>query len=112
VANNEWTISKRDWPGSLRLRRDPGDSASIDCGTRSRTSLISRTNWARFVCAHGRVTVTVSMGERPALEPQALARLILYLASLTNTCDCFRARWKRLNNGEKFSRVTAIRMWK
>jgi len=34
------------------------------------------------------------------------------MASLPYTCDCFRARWKRLNNGEKFSRVTAIRMWK
>ena len=112
MANNEWTISNRTWPRSLRLRRDPGDSGSFDSGTRSRTTLVSTANWARFICAHARVTVTVDTGDSDPLNRASLTRLVLYLASLQYACDCVRARWKRLNNDEKFSRVTAIRVWK
>jgi hypothetical protein len=101
------------WPGNLRLRRDPGDIASVDCGIRSRrTSLITSTNWARFTCAHARVTVHVDMGERRILTPKSLSLLVLWLTYHGNTCPCFRARWRRLDPDGKFCRAAAIKMWR
>src|SRR4051812_34355267 len=84
----------------------------MDMGKRSRTSLVSKTNRARFICAHDRVTVTVDTGGGAHLDHDSLARLVLYLASLPCHCDCFRPRWRNLNGGEELSRVSVIRMWR
>src|SRR5881275_1988368 len=113
VASNEWTIDhRRLWPGNLKLRRDPGNIASMDMGRRSRTTLLIKTNAPRFICAHARTTVSVDTGDGPPLSRDALSRLVLYLASLPFHCDCFRPRWRHLNEGDDFSRASAIRVWR
>jgi hypothetical protein len=113
VAKNEWTINeRRRWPGNLKFRRDPGDIVSMDMGKRSRTTLVRTKNWARFICAHQRTTVTVETGDGTPLGRDELSGLVLYLAALPLHCDCFRPRWRGLNGGEELSRVPMIRMWR
>jgi len=100
------------WPGNLKLRRDPGDIVSVDCGTRSRTTLWSSEVGAEFVCAHARTRVCLRSGFNVRVSKGAWARLVLFCASLGYTCHCFRARWARLDPRGKFCRDAAIRTWR
>jgi hypothetical protein len=106
-----WEPLFRQWPGAIEARQDPGDIASADCGTRSRTVLECGADKAQFSCAHLRVTVDVDTGDRPPLSERDLARLALYLAYQGHTCDCFRAAWRKLTGGKKFCRAAAIEAW-
>lgn len=106
-----WKPLFRQWPGSIDAKRDPGDLASVDCGTRSRVTVECGTDKARFSCAHMRVTVDVDTGDGPPLSVRDLNCLVLYLAYQGHICDCFRAAWKELHGGRKFCRAVAIETW-
>jgi hypothetical protein len=107
-----WEPIFRQWPGDIESKRDPGDLASVDCGTRSRTVLERGTDKAHFTCAHARVTVDVDTGDGPPLSDRELVRLVLYFAYQGHTCDCFRARWEDAYGGKKFCRAAAIATWR
>jgi hypothetical protein len=107
-----WEPLFRQWPGTVEAKRDPGDIASVDCGTRSRTVVERGTDKARFTCAHLRVTVDVETGDGPPLADRDLVRLTLYLAWAGHTCDCFRACWEDMVGGRKFGRAAAIATWR
>jgi hypothetical protein len=99
------------WPGSLICRRDPGDLASSDWGTRSPAKLdLNRSHSAVLTCSHHKLTIWV-VNEEPPLPKRDLARLLLYVASVGRACDCYRGPWLELF-GENFCRATAIRTWR
>lgn len=108
-----WEPLFREWPGTIEDKQDPGDLASVDCGTRSSTALEFGTDQARFTCAHMRADVDVdTAGRRPLSKPE-LARLVLYVAYLGHTCDCFRGYWQYLYGAKKkFCRAAAIATWR
>jgi hypothetical protein len=99
------------WPRNLSLRRDPGDSAGFDGGTRSETHFVFGENCVQYFCAHVRTTVRVNVGDGPPLKRRELARLILYVCSVGHVCHCFRADWRKLT-GQKFGRYPAIAAWR
>jgi hypothetical protein len=108
-----WKPLFREWPGSIEAKQDPGDIASVDCGTRSSTALEFGEDKAQFTCAHARVDVDVDTGDGPPLSKPELARLVLYLAYAGHTCDCFRGYWKYLYGDKKtFCRAAAIATWR
>jgi hypothetical protein len=107
-----WEPIFRQWPGTVEAKRDPGDIALVDCGTRSRTTVERGVDKARFSCAHLRVTVDVETGDGPPLSDRELTRLVLYLAWAGHTCDCFRACWEDMVGGRKFCRAAAIATWR
>jgi hypothetical protein len=108
-----WKPAQRQWPGNVDFLRDPGDIASIDYGIRSRRpTLVMSSRWARFTCAHARVTVDVDIEGRSPLSRQSLTLLVLWLAYQGNTCPCFRAKWWRIDPRGKFCRAAAIETWR
>jgi hypothetical protein len=108
-----WDPLFRQWPGTVEAKQDPGDIASVDCGTRSSTALEFGTDQARFTCAHMRVDVDLdTAGGRPLSEAER-ARLVLYLPYQAHTCDCFRGYWEYLYGAKKkFCRAAAIATWR
>jgi hypothetical protein len=99
------------WPGNLICRRDPGDLASSDWGTRSPTTLdLNRSHSAVLTCSHHRLTIRV-VNEEPPLQKRDLARLLLFVASVGRACECYRDPWLKLF-GENFCRAAAIETWR
>ena len=107
-----WEPLFREWPGTIEDKEDPGDIASVDCGTRSSTALEFGTDRAQFTCAHARADVDVDTAGRRPLSKAELARLVLYVAYWGHTCDCFRGYWQYLYGAKKkFCRAAAIEAW-